>query len=104
MDHILRWCPFAIKAWRLLGATYPFMQHSQTSIVDWILDHLNPKNNGQVWSIQFGLMCWKLWEARNKRIFQNDSMKPVALALPVNVLVEYTLRASNTYRLFDRGR
>ena len=75
--------------------------HPQRSFVDWVFKNLNPKNNGQLWRMKFGLLCWKLWENRNRRIFQDHSPNADSIALNVNVLLEHNIKARQVAEFFD---
>ena len=95
MEHILRHCPVADWCWRLLGLEVRSHASSQTSFVDWIFSNIHPKNNDAVRITKFGILCWKLWENRNKHIFLDQARPPEAITHNVNVITEHTLRARN---------
>ncbi|KAI9071153.1 hypothetical protein K1719_046886 [Acacia pycnantha] len=54
----------------------------------------NHEGDGR-WASLFGLTCWKLWEARNKAIFQDVHTHPTALAREVRVFSEFGEQAKN---------
>ena len=50
------------------------------------------------WSILFGLLCWKIWEARNLLIFQQQRVDVASLISQVKALTEFTKEAADTFQ------
>ncbi|CAN1786718.1 Putative ribonuclease H protein At1g65750 [Linum perenne] len=73
--HILRDCTFASAVW--LEARPSLINEAcwSENIVNWLSSQLSTQG-----SLEFGIICWSLWKARNARAFSSnsDSAKSVA--------------------------
>ncbi|KAI9114737.1 hypothetical protein K1719_014435 [Acacia pycnantha] len=64
----------------------------------WMLQNLaTPQRCGREkvrWSSIFGLTCWKIWEARNKAIFQHKHISPENLGREILILAGFNSQAA----------
>ncbi|CAN1788134.1 Putative ribonuclease H protein At1g65750 [Linum perenne] len=62
--HILRECTVAVEVWKQLKDFNLEGVDWRLDLRTWISSYLNSKHG-----VLFGMTCWKLWKARNSRIF-----------------------------------
>ncbi|KAI9074226.1 hypothetical protein K1719_043791 [Acacia pycnantha] len=78
-----------------------FQKFAHAELQPWMYRNLVQTSTGGSgsgsWASLFGITCWKLWDARNKVIFQDSHTQPVALAREIRVLSECSMQASNLY-------
>ena len=100
--HILRDCPWAKVVWRQSPGLLP-MSFFQLPLQEWLrrnttmdgtsLPHHLP------WQVYFPFICWKLWLARNERIFKAHSRSQHSLVFSsVQAATEFHFLAGTTKR------
>ena len=103
--HILQDCPWAKEVWHQSLGILP-LSFFQLPLQDWLrynatvvrtsLPHHPP------WQVYFPFTCWKLWLARNERIFTNKSQSQHSLIYSsVQAANEFHFLASTTKRPLD---
>ncbi|CAN1783234.1 Putative ribonuclease H protein At1g65750 [Linum perenne] len=76
VSHVLRDCSFARETWRLMCPGDIEKPEWQLHVVDWMEFFLKAEC-----SLQFGVVCWALWKARNERLFANGRDKPEVVGI-----------------------
>nr|GMC80236.1 LINE-type retrotransposon LIb DNA [Ipomoea batatas] len=78
IEHILIHCDLARECWRKSYHPTNFKYSQTTSFAPWLKGNYssNITMNGIPWSLTFSYMCWELWKARNKKIFEHSSLSP----------------------------
>ncbi|CAN1785793.1 Putative ribonuclease H protein At1g65750 [Linum perenne] len=73
--HVIRDCPFASMAWDRLGVYRTNPIRIVTNVDQWLRSVLEHDR-----SMDFGVLCWYLWKARNEWIFtkNNHTLNSVA--------------------------
>ena len=103
--HILRDYPWAKEVWHQFPGILP-MSFFQLPLQDWLrynatvvrasLPHHPP------WQVYFPFTYWKLWLARNERIFKNQSRSQHSLIYSsVQAATEFHFLAGTTKRPSD---
>lgn len=71
VDHLLIHCEFAKKCWRNFQT---LSTHEDSHLKDWIIENMNIME--QSLFCQFLVTCWKIWEVRNQKLWNNQSAHP----------------------------
>ena len=100
--HILRDCPWAKEVWRQSPGLLP-MSFFQQPLQEWL--RRNTTMEGTLlphhlpWQVYFPFTCWKLWLARNERIFKAHSRSQHSLVFSsIQVATEFYFLAGTTKR------
>ena len=80
--HILRDCPWAREIWSQTPGILP-ISFFALPLQDWLQENANSERTTHPylipWKVLFSFTCWKLWLARNERIFNHKSITQHAL-------------------------
>ncbi|XP_031093123.1 uncharacterized protein LOC115997669 isoform X1 [Ipomoea triloba] len=71
VDHLLIHCEFAKKCWRNFQT---LSTHEDSHLKDWIIENMNIME--QSLFCQLLVTCWKIWEVRNQKLWNNQSAHP----------------------------
>ncbi|CAN1241697.1 Putative ribonuclease H protein At1g65750 [Linum perenne] len=74
--HILRECTVAVEVWKQLKDFNLEGVDWRLDLRTWISSYLNSKHG-----VLFGMTCWKLWKARNSRIFSGITSTPLSIVI-----------------------
>ena len=100
--HILRDYPWAKEVWHQSSGILP-LSFFRLLLQDWLrhnatLDRATLPHHPP-WQVYFSFTCWKLWLARNERIFKNQSHSQQTLIYSsVQAATEFHFLASTTRR------
>ncbi|CAN1188105.1 Putative ribonuclease H protein At1g65750 [Linum perenne] len=75
-SHFLRECSFAREVWNRTRREFLSEPDWQLPLSDWMEFYLKSDNG-----LQFGIVCWFLWRARNERIFADSRDGPTRVAI-----------------------
>ncbi|CAN1181294.1 Putative ribonuclease H protein At1g65750 [Linum perenne] len=76
VSHVLRECLFAREVWNRTRRELLSEADWQLPLSDWIETFIKSDNG-----LQFGIVCWFLWRARNERIFAGSRDGPAGVAI-----------------------
>ncbi|KAI9090408.1 hypothetical protein K1719_028743 [Acacia pycnantha] len=83
VNHVLRFCKYAQSVWCQIAQPPDIQGFGQLQLQEWMHQNLirtQPSLAGGIsWATLFGLTCWKLWETRNKAVFQDAHTPPETL-------------------------
>lgn len=98
IDHILRHCQLASSCWSYIVP--PRLQHSfyTCSFQDWLESNLTNQSGDLKWQVLFGSLCWRLWDARNRKLFNQESTQAHRLVNDVLGWTEHIMRAKHLYK------
>ncbi|CAN1181654.1 Putative ribonuclease H protein At1g65750, partial [Linum perenne] len=89
VSHVLRDCPFAADVWTQIGG-FDARDRGWTAIEEhWIQQNLKSKQG-----TLFGIVCWLVWKARNKRIFSGNSASAQQVAYQADSWVRMVAEAA----------
>ncbi|KAI9128659.1 hypothetical protein K1719_000142 [Acacia pycnantha] len=98
VDHVLRQCAFAKAVWASFIPNHHLMEFLQKEFSSWLLQNLLNTgpcgDSGAIWSSVFGITCWKLWDSRNKAIFQQEQPNPARVSREIQAVAACSLQAT----------
>ncbi|CAN1800305.1 Putative ribonuclease H protein At1g65750 [Linum perenne] len=74
-SHVLRECSFAAAVWKAVSPNSVNEAEWNLPFPEWIEFYLNSDNG-----LQFGIVSWYLWRARNERLFAESRDSPLVVA------------------------
>ncbi|CAA0816028.1 Unknown protein [Striga hermonthica] len=77
MMHTLRDCSNASSVWKRLVPRVTWDDFNALDLEDWLVINLTNARNLDVmdWDVTFGLALWRIWNARNRRIFKGEASR-----------------------------
>ncbi|CAN1746080.1 Putative ribonuclease H protein At1g65750 [Linum perenne] len=96
--HVLRDCLFARETWRSVKSGELDKPDWQLPLVDWLESYLKSEKG-----LQFGVVCWYLWRARNERLFAGGRDKPKIVALKAGHWINSITEAACREAILDTG-
>lgn len=94
LDHVLRGCTNARACWQLLLPRRLWSRFFTMPSDEWLRTNLKAEQAHPRWRILFAIVCWKLWLARNLRIFQHELSHPHRLLRESLVFVNHIVTAT----------
>ncbi|KAL0325468.1 UNVERIFIED_CONTAM: hypothetical protein Sradi_5116100 [Sesamum radiatum] len=73
--HALLKCSFARQAWALADLPWAIISQWRDGMDDWI-DHVRKVLERDEFNF-FAVLCWMLWQNRNKRVMENKHSSPI---------------------------
>lgn len=98
IDHVLRTCSTARACWTLIipADSLPAFYHQPAH--SWLLSNLRQQQMRSDWSTMFGILCWKFWTARNRRIFEDVQLHPHSLIQEAVAFFNYVIKAHQSVK------
>ncbi|KAL0401094.1 UNVERIFIED_CONTAM: hypothetical protein Slati_4139300 [Sesamum latifolium] len=73
--HALLECPFARQTWALADIPWSVISQWRTNVEDWVF-HARKGLEHDEFNF-FAVLCWMLWQRRNKRVMDNSHSSPI---------------------------
>lgn len=102
MEHVLRGCALAKECWGFIVPRDRLESFSNLPFDKWLAANLKDGQRKAGWSTMFGILCWKFWQARNRRIFSNEDSQPHTIileAVGLQCSVQQAANKTSTLRL-----
>ncbi|KAL0358068.1 UNVERIFIED_CONTAM: putative ribonuclease H protein [Sesamum calycinum] len=85
--HALLKCFFARQAWALADLPWAIISQWRDGMEDWI-DHVRKGLERDEFNF-FAVLCWMLWQNRNKRVMENKHSSPMEVVASARSFLQY---------------
>ena len=92
IDHVFKLCPLAVSTWEKILPADMKSAFLSSDIISWLQQSLLTALPSS-WKVGFLVTCWKLWAARNNRIFNATFTTEDCLFHQIRATVKHTTSA-----------